>query len=84
MNSELKPIREGIFVAGPPPRLLGGHCPECGRKFFPAPPVCPQCLEPVQAAELSSEGRIYTFTVIHTRPPFGHAQPYSVGYVHLE
>ena len=35
MNSKLKPMKEGIFEVGPPPKLRGAKCPECNEKFFP-------------------------------------------------
>lgn len=75
---------EGVFDPGPPPRLLGGFCPECQKKYFPKPLVCPNCLEQVNNAELSSMGVLYSYTVVRVKPPFGLPQPYAVGYVDLE
>ncbi|MCB2188256.1 MAG: OB-fold domain-containing protein [Deltaproteobacteria bacterium] len=65
------------------PVLLGGHCPACGRTFFPRPQYCPGCLAPPEVRELSGEGTIYSYTVVRIRPPFGLPQPYAVGYVDL-
>lgn len=84
MNEGLKPILDGIFETYPSPSLLGGYCPECDRKYFPTPTVCPQCLKPVRSVRLSRKGTIYSFTVIRIKPPFGLPQPYAVGYVDLE
>lgn len=84
MIDTLKPMMEGVFDPGPPPKLLGGNCPECRRKYFPRPLVCPRCLEPVSNAELSSIGVLYSYTVVRVKPPFGLPQPYAVGYVDLE
>lgn len=84
MNNELKPVMEGIFQVGPPPRLRGAICPECQQKFFPKPMVCPSCLGELKDIELSSEGKIYTYTVLRTKPPYELPQPYAVGWVDLE
>jgi uncharacterized protein len=84
MSSELKPVMEGIFEAGPSPRLIGGLCPTCHQKFFPKPMVCPNCLEEVQDTKLSSEATIYTYSVLRTKAPYGLPQPYAGGYVDLE
>jgi len=83
VNENIKPILEGIFQTGPFPSLLGGYCPACRRKYFPAPAVCPRCLMTVRSVPLSREGVIYSFTIIRTKPPFGLPQPYAVGYVDL-
>jgi uncharacterized OB-fold protein len=84
MNSELKPVMEGIFETGAFPRLMGAICPKCHKKFFPKPMVCPQCLEEVQDIKLSTEGKIYTYSVLRTKTPYGLPQPYADGYVDLE
>ena len=34
--------------------------------------------------ELGSRGRIYSFTVVRTKPPLGLPRPYAVGYVDLD
>ncbi len=84
MNNDLKPVMEGIFEVGPPSRLNGAICPECNKKFFPKPMVCPHCLGEVQNIELSTEGKIYTYSILRTKPPYGLPQPYAVGWVDLE
>jgi uncharacterized OB-fold protein len=84
MANELKPVMEGIFEAGSSPRLIGGICPKCNRKFFPKPIVCPYCLEEPRETKLSTEGKIYTYAVLRTRAPYGLPQPYADGYVDLE
>lgn len=84
MNEQIKPILNGIFETSPVPRLLGGYCPACDKKYFPVPAVCPGCLAPVEPVRLSKQGTIYSFTVIRTKPPFGLPQPYAVGYIDLK
>lgn len=79
-----RPVLAGVFVADPEPRLLGRYCKACDRKFFPPPAVCPYCLQPISISPLSSEGTLYAYTVVRTRPPFGLPQPYAIGYVDLE
>lgn len=91
MNSEatnrILPFAPDIFTLPPyeknPPVLLGGFCPDCNDYFFPAPRYCPKCLGEVQKKSIGSKGRIYSFTVVRTPPPFGLPSPYSVGYVTL-
>lgn len=84
MNSELKPVMEGVFETGPSPRLIGALCPKCNEKFFPKPMVCPHCLEEVQETKLSTDGKIYTFAILRKRAPYGLPEPYAGGYVDLE
>ncbi len=64
--------------------LLGGRCLECGRNFFPRPPRCPHCLGPVKEKDLGSTGRLYSYTVVRVRPPWGLPKPYGLGYVDLD
>ncbi len=86
MKDELPPFAPGIFRlngAGAPPVLLGSRCPDCGRNCFPACDLCPDCLGAPVSAELGSSGRIYSHTVVRTKPPLGLPAPYAVGYVDL-
>ena len=87
MNSDIPPVAPGIFTLPPydddPPRLLGGFCKECNRKYFPRPKYCCACLGPVKECDLGSDGTIYSFTVVRTKPPWGLPQPYSAGYIDL-
>ncbi|UCF93555.1 MAG: OB-fold domain-containing protein [Desulfobacterales bacterium] len=87
-TNRLSPVEEGLFTPPPytesPPKLLGGYCRKCRQHYFPRPRHCRRCLDPVEGASLGSEGKLYSFTVIRTRPPLGLPQPYGVGYVDLE
>ena len=84
---DILPVVPGIFTLPPydkaPPRLLGGFCPVCNRHYFPRPRYCPGCLGAVEETSLGSEGTVYSFTVVRTKPPLGLPQPYSVGYIDL-
>lgn len=64
--------------------LVGGRCRDCGTTTFPAKPICPGCWgEGTQdAAPLSAEGILYTYTVVRN-PPLGFKGPYVLGYVDL-
>jgi len=91
MNGEsthdIPPVVPGVFTLPPydqkPPQLLGGFCPACHRYYFPRPKYCPCCLGSVEEISIGSEGTIYSFTVVRTKPPLGLPQPYSVGYVDM-
>lgn len=81
------PVAPGIFnlpADGGGPELLGGRCPECGQDYFPRPPRCPRCLGEVQEKNLGSTGKLYTYTVVRVRPPYGLPSPYGIGYVDLD
>ena len=81
------PVVPGVFTmpaGAEDPELLGGHCPVCDRDFFPRPPRCPHCLGEVQEKRLGSTGRLYTYTVVRVRPPWGLPRPYGLGYVDLD
>jgi uncharacterized OB-fold protein len=84
------PIEDGFFRIpdhpGEPPRLLGSSCPACDEVFFPRRMVCARCLhEGTDDVELSTRGRIWTWTYCHV-PMFGKKNStggYGVGQVDL-
>ena len=78
------PIEEGFFRIpddpAEPPRLLGSRCPACGEAFFPRRLVCAKCLhEGTEDMELSTRGRIWTWTYCHV-PMFGKLDADVAGY----
>lgn len=86
-QATLPPFAPGIFREGSdrtPPVLLGSRCTACQRFYFPRTGLCPSCLGETHGAELGSRGRIYSHTVVRTKPPLGLPAPYAVGYVDLE
>ncbi len=91
MNKEaihhMLPFAPDIFTLPPyeenQPVLLGGFCPDCNDYFFPVPRYCPKCLKTIKKKGIGSKGKIYSFTVVRTPPPFGLPSPYCVGYVTL-
>ncbi|MBM5812566.1 MAG: DNA-binding protein [Gammaproteobacteria bacterium] len=85
MTAELPPFVPGVFQAGASgPVLLGSRCGSCQQHFFPACELCPDCLSATSTAELGAHGRIYSHTVVRTKPPLGLPAPYAVGYVDLD
>lgn len=66
-------------------RLEAGKCKKCGAVAFPNRLICPECkgrdFDPV---ELSRNGKLITYTVIHVSPSkFNDQVPYAVGIVEL-
>ena len=78
-----RPFRDGLLRLDPP-RLLGSRCRSCGTTAFPAREFCPSCraVDGLADAELGTEGRIATFTVVRQAPP-GVAVPYVLAQVDL-
>lgn len=62
------------------------RCEDCSRQTFPPKPVCPHCWSTrVGWGELSSRGRLYSWTRIHAAPTaFAGESPYAVGIVDLD
>lgn len=64
--------------------LMGSLCPDCGARAYPAVSRCPHCQGAPSPASVGAAGRLYTYTVVRTRAPFGLPEPYAVGYVDLD
>jgi len=65
------------------PALIGGRCAACSTLSFPRAEICPTCLsEKVEAIHLSSEGELYSYTVVHQASKNWNV-PYVLGYVDL-
>lgn len=66
------------------PYLIASRCQNCQHVAFPKMVVCPACSTPdkMEEIELSREGKIDTFSVLHVGAP-GFPVPYVVGYVKL-
>jgi len=74
-----------VFVGKPDEgcRIAVAKC-DCDQEhFFPPRSYCPRCLEPMARKTVSGEGRIYAFTIVRRRAPFGLGEPYAIGYVDL-
>ena len=80
-----RPIREGLFIDGAPPRLLGSRCRETGEAFYPAQVMNPTTcragtMEPI---ELSGSGTLLNFSVVARAAP-GFESPYAMGIIRLD
>lgn len=81
------PIREGLFVlpskSGEKAYLLGSRCKKCDQIYFPPRAVCSMCFnDELDNIPLSTEGKLYTYTIISYPPP-GLKAPYAIGYIDL-
>lgn len=67
-------------------RFFATRCPECGKVWAPPRPVCPEHLAITEWVELSGEGRLASFSVLHHVPAMApHLEPpYVLAYVRLE
>ncbi len=83
----IPPILPGLFRfnrnKNNSPELLGGFCPQCEKHFYPRPSRCHYCLEPLEEIGLGDTGKIYSFTIIRKKAPFGLPEPYGAGFVDL-
>jgi len=67
--------------------LIGSKCSQCGNVFFPSRVLCPECRRKgkIEEFKFSGEGKIYTYSVIHTpTDEFKTLAPYVVAIVELE
>jgi len=81
------PVTSGLFelAADGTGRLIGGHCPACGRMHFPAGVDCPYCsAEGCTPRALSERGTLCLFTTVLNRPPgYAGEVPFGFGVVEL-
>ncbi|MEM3594139.1 MAG: hypothetical protein QXS27_05395, partial [Candidatus Jordarchaeaceae archaeon] len=67
MGEDVVLIQENLFE--PPatplgkPHLFGGKCKLCGEILFPWRQSCPKCRGEVEKIELSSKGKLYSYTI---------------------
>jgi len=72
-----------VDTSGPSPKLAAGKCAACGALSFPKAVVCSACLsDQISAAQLASEGTLYSFATVHQAPK-SWIVPYTLGYVDL-
>jgi len=72
-------------------KLAGSRCKACGKLYFPARPMCPECHgKEMEAAELSGKGRLSAYSVIYIAPTamiqagYDRKNPYCAAVVNLE
>lgn len=65
--------------------LRGSRCLDCGELGFPVRQLCPTCGSPqINDVTLPRHGTVWTFTVLHARPPgYEGPCPYALGVVEL-
>ncbi|MCP5099275.1 MAG: Zn-ribbon domain-containing OB-fold protein [Chloroflexi bacterium] len=67
-------------------RFLATRCPTCAKTWSPPRPVCPDDLTITEWAELSGEGHVVSFSVLHYAPAMASSlkTPYVLAYVKLD
>lgn len=98
MNDEaiaegIQPVKKGLVNAGGDAaddvRLLGSKCANCGEVSIGTNDVCLNCGgDEIEGLELSSEGELWTYTVIRHKPPGDYLgpdpfEPYALALVEL-
>ena len=74
------PIRDNLLTTPLSPledvRLLGSRCSSCDEVSFGKVSSCPNCAGVnLEAIPLSKQGFLWTYTVIHNRPPGDYKGP---------
>jgi uncharacterized OB-fold protein len=84
----LLPVVNNIFAASAEDsdrfELVGGRCDACDDYSFPKAEHCYHCHADTRKISLGSDGIIYSFTLVRTKPPLGLPQPYAVAYIDLK
>lgn len=72
-------------------KLVGSRCKSCGKLFFPARPMCPECHgKDMEATELSGKGKLTAYSVIYIattamiQAGFDRKNPYCAAVVQLD
>ena len=72
-------------------KLVASRCKSCGKLYFPARPMCPECHgKDMEAVELSGKGKLTAYSVIYIattamiQAGFDRKNPYCAAVVQLE
>jgi len=70
-------------------KFLATRCESCGKVYAPPRPLCPKCLQVTGWVELSGEGTVKTYSVLHFSPGTSVdvnalETPYILAYVQLD
>ncbi len=70
-------------------RMVAHKCGNCSKVYFPPRDVCPDChrdsIGKMKEMELSGNGSIFSFTVVHDVPPaFKRQRPYILALIKLD
>lgn len=93
VRNKILPVREGLVRGGGERsddiHLLGSKCISCGEVSIGTNAVCLNCGgDQIEAIELSSEGDLWTYTIVRHKPPGGYLGPdpfvpFALGLVEL-
>jgi uncharacterized OB-fold protein len=66
--------------------LMSGKCLKCGKIHLPPRPLCDNCYgAQFEWVQISNEGKLLTYTIIHIAPPqFQDLAPYVIGILQLD
>jgi len=66
-------------------KLMAGKCLKCGKIHLPPRPLCDNCYSTqFEWIQISNEGKLLTYTVIHIAPTqFQELAPYPIGIIQL-
>ena len=78
-----------FFIELEQQRFLATRCETCSKVYAPPRPLCPVCLQPATWTELSGEGSVETWSVLHFSPGSNAdvralETPYVLAYVLLD
>lgn len=78
-----------FFIELESERFLATRCASCAKVYAPPRPLCPACLKPTAWTELSGEGAVETWSLLHFSPGSNAdvralETPYVLAYVLLD
>lgn len=72
-------------------KLIASRCTSCGKLYYPARPMCPECHgTEMEGAELKGKGKLAAYSIIYIatsamiQAGFDRKNPYCAGVVELE
>jgi len=80
-------VASRFYVGLKEKRIYGIRCPSCGTVFVPPKKVCHQCFSDLSEwVEVSDEGTLETFTIVHYSEPELHPikAPFAYGIIKLD
>lgn len=67
-------------------KIMGTRCPVCQKVYVPARPTCARCLSNLEElVEVSDQGTLMTYTVVHQpEPSYPVKPPFAYGVIQLD
>ena len=66
-------------------RLVVQECTACGHTRLPPSPICPECRsDAADWREVTGQGEVYTYTLVHRPIAAGQELPYAIVVIALE